>query len=82
MTGIAVALALSALLGATSIPGHQISAWSAGVQSLVLGLFFIGHPSQMSSVGVGWGAAMVAWALAFLVASARTRVSEAAGGSM
>jgi hypothetical protein len=81
MTAAAVGLGLSALLGASDFPGHRISGWTAGLMTLVLGVFYIGHPHQMSSVGVGWGAAMVAWALSFLLASAGTRVTEAGGST-
>jgi hypothetical protein len=79
MTALAIALSASALLGATDYPGHIISAWTAGAIAMVLGVFFIGHPDQASSLGVGWGVAMVVWALAYLVMSARPIVPELAG---
>ncbi|HEX6221746.1 MAG TPA: hypothetical protein VF115_11685 [Acidimicrobiia bacterium] len=73
MTGIAVGLAVSALLGATYFSGHLISAWTASILTLVLAVFYIGHPDQMSSVGVGWGSALVVWGLVYLFVSTRFR---------
>ena len=71
MTAVAVGLAVSALLGATDFPGRVISAWTAGISTLILGIFFIGHPDQMSSLGVGWGSALVVWSLAYLTKTIR-----------
>lgn len=71
MAAMAVGLSVSALLGATDFPGHRISAWTAGVTTVILGVFFIGHPDQASSLGVAWGLAMVVWALAYLLMSTR-----------
>lgn len=79
MAASAVGLGLSALLGASDFPGHPISAWTAAVMTLVLGVFFIGHPHQTSSVGVVWGIALVVWAPVYLRASARKSLDQATG---
>lgn len=71
MTAAAAGLAVSALLGATNFPGHLISAWVVGVLTLVLGVFYIGHPDQMSSVRTGWGTALIVWSLVYLFVSTR-----------
>lgn len=71
MAVLALGLALSALLGATDIPGHRISAWTAGIITIVLGVFFIGHTDDASSVATGWGVAMIVWAVAYLSAETR-----------
>lgn len=71
MAAMAVGLSVSALLGATDFPGRRITAWTAAVMTVILGVFFIGHPDQASSLGVAWGVAMVVWALAYLLVSTR-----------
>ena len=76
MTALAIGLSASALFGATDFPGHHISAWTVGVVTIILGVFFIGHPDQASSPGLVWGVAMVAWALAYLVINARPVAAE------
>lgn len=76
MAVLALGLAASALLGGTTFPGRQISSWTAGIITLVLGVFFIGHPDQASSAGVGWGAAMIIWAVVYLWATARLPIPE------
>lgn len=73
MAVLAIGLAVSALLGATTFPGHQISSWTVGVITVVLGVFFIGHPDQASSPGVGWGVVMIMWAVVYLWATARVQ---------
>lgn len=84
MTAVAVGLAVSALLGATDFPGRVISAWTAGIATLILGIFYIGHPDQMSSLGAGWGSALVVWSLVYLAVTARSArrvVADPAGVS-
>lgn len=76
MAALAVGLSVSALLGATDFPGQRISAWTTGVMTVVLGVFFIGHPDQASSLGVAWGVAMGVWALAYLLMSTRPITSQ------
>lgn len=78
MTGVAVGLAVSALLGTTDFPGHRISAWTAGVLALALGVFFVGYPDQVSSGGTGWGFALVVWSLTYIAVTARDTRSVAA----
>lgn len=75
MAVLAIGLAISALLGSTNVPGREISAWAAGIITAVLGVFFIGNPNQASSAGVGWGVAMVIWAVVYLWATTRSRRS-------
>ena len=72
MAVLAIGLAVSATIGATDFPGHQISAWTAGIITAVLGVFFIGHPDQVSSAGAGWGVGMILWAVAYLWAGSRS----------
>jgi hypothetical protein len=76
MAAMAVGLSVSALLGATDFPGRRITAWTAAVMTVILGVFFIGHPDQASSLGVAWGVAMVVWALAYLLVSTRPITPE------
>lgn len=79
MAVLTVGLAVSALLGTTNAPGREISAWTAGIITAVLGMFFIGNPDQASSAGVGWGVAMVIWAVVYLWATTRLPIP---GGSV
>lgn len=71
MAGLAAGLAVSALMGATNFPGHQVSAWSAGILTLVLAVFFIGHPDQTSSVSPAWGWTLVVWSLTYVLVAIR-----------
>lgn len=66
MTGLAIGLAASALLGATTFPGRLISGWTAGILALVFAIFCIGYPNQTSSVGTAWGVVLVVWSLLYL----------------
>ena len=81
MAAAAVGISVSALLGSSNFPGHLISAWSAGILTINVGVFFIGHPNQASSLGPVLGSAIVILALLYLVVNTRTRtepVSETA----
>jgi hypothetical protein len=71
VAGLVAGLAVSALLGATNFPGHQVPAWTAGILTLVLAVFCIGHPDQTSSVGTAWGWTLVVWSLTYLLAAIR-----------
>lgn len=71
MAAMAVGLGVSALLGATNFPGHLISAWAAGLMALAIGAFSIGHPGPASSVGAGWGTAIVIWGVVYLLVTSR-----------
>ncbi len=79
MAVLAIGIAASAVLGATSFPGHSISAWAAGIITVLLGVFFVGHPDQASSAGAGWGVAMILWAVAYLWAGTRNRRASGDG---
>lgn len=69
MAALAVGLSASALIGATRLPGHRVAAWTAASMSIVLGIFFIGHPHQTSSVDTGWAVALIVWGVVFTLAS-------------
>lgn len=78
MAALVVGLVVSAVVGATDVPGHRISARTAGIITIALAAFFIGHTGHESSVPVGWGVALIAWAVAYLWVEAVTLES---GGS-
>jgi len=83
MAAMAIGLTVSTLLGATNFPGRRISAWTTGIMTVILGIFFIGHPDQASSLGVAWGILIIGWAVLYLWAATRspraTPAVEAAG---
>ncbi|MDX1510494.1 MAG: hypothetical protein R3249_04055 [Nitriliruptorales bacterium] len=66
MAALAVGIAVSAVLGASDVPGHRISTWSAAIITVALGAFFIGHTEYASAVPAGWGVLMIAWAAVYL----------------
>lgn len=67
MAAAAVILAIAAILGASSLPGARITAWTTGAIGILMGAFFIGFPDAASSPGVGWGIVAVLLGLAYLV---------------
>ena len=80
---LALALIVSALAGATDVPGHRIAAWTVAVITVALAAFFIGHSGHVSAVAAGWGVAMIAWAAAYLwFATQRPESSEDANVSV
>lgn len=74
----AVILIVTACLGATALGGWRISAWTAAAMAGLYGLGSIVFPAHASSVGGGWGLALVLWGAAFvLVAERRARALPA-----
>jgi uncharacterized membrane protein YhaH (DUF805 family) len=71
-------LTLVALLGATALGGWRITAWWAASMAALMGAAFIVYPNATSSGGAGWGVLLVAWAIAYAIATERrARVDRA-----
>lgn len=62
-------LLLVPLLGASTLAGWRISAWTAAFMVGVVGVGFVALPNAAGSGGTFWGLAMIAWALVWLVAT-------------
>jgi len=71
MATMAIAILLTALLAACRTHGWRISAWSAGMASVVFGLASILFPDDPGSAGRGWGVLAVAGGFLFIVLAER-----------
>ena len=77
-SGAALATVLVALLAALRPQGWFVTAASAGAAAFLLGLVFVVNAAAPASAGRWWGAATVAWALAWIASSVRERRRETA----
>lgn len=81
MAAAAIAVVLVGFLAAVQTRGWRISAWSAGVAAIVVGLASVVFPGAPGAVGQFWGALAVTWGLLFVVTAewtARQRARRAA----
>lgn len=60
MASGAVALLLVVVVAALGARGSRVPAWTAGIGSILLGVFSIVGPADSSSFGIGWGIAAIA----------------------
>lgn len=65
----ALAVALLAVTAARRPAGWQVAAGLAAVAAALVGAASVGFPTLPSSLGVGWGLAAIAWAIALGAAS-------------
>ncbi len=73
MAASAIALVLVSLLAAFKPPGWQISAWSAGVAAIVVGLASIALPNAPGAFGQAGGVVVVVWGMLFVTIAERLR---------
>jgi len=66
MAGLATAIVVLALLGATRPRGWRIPVWSAGGAAFLLGISSTALPHMPSSIGPGWGLLTAAWSVIFI----------------
>ncbi len=62
-------LILLAIVASSVFNGRRITAWMAGLAAAVMGTASVMFPDQTSSLGIGWGLALVLWGIAFIVTS-------------
>lgn len=60
-------LVLLGLVSSTAFTGRRVTAWMAGLSALLMGAASVVFPDQTSSLGIVWGAALVAWGLFFIL---------------
>lgn len=73
MATLALGVAVAAVLGTSDMPGRRMTAWTAGVMSVVVAIYFIAHPDLTSSMGVTWGVGLALWAAVYLAVAGRAR---------
>lgn len=73
LAAMALGVALVAPLAAAKTRGWRLPAWSAAAALAVFGLASMLFPDRAGSVGRAWGAAAVAWAIAFAAFAERER---------
>ncbi len=78
-TAMALATVLVALLTAIRSPGWQVSATCAGVAAFLFGIAAIINPHIAASGGRIWGAAAIAWSLAWGLITVRESRAEEKG---
>ncbi len=61
-------LILLGIVTSSAFTGRRITAWLTGLAAIVMGLASVVFPDQTSSLGIGWGLALVVWGLVFIVA--------------
>ena len=61
-------LILVGFISSTTFTGRRITAWMAGVAAGLMGLASVVY-DQTSTLGGGWGTALVAWGIAFVIVS-------------
>ena len=59
---------LAGLLGASALSGWRYSTWTVSFMVAVLGMGFMVYPDLPGSQGLGWGVAMIVWAVLYLAA--------------
>jgi hypothetical protein len=83
-TALAVGIVLVAALVATFPPGSVLAAWCVGVCAVWFGVVSSIYPDVDGSLGRAWGAAAIAWGLAFVTvthaAAAKRAGSTTASG--
>ena len=71
LAAMALGVALVAPLAAVKTRGWRIPAWSAAAALAVFGVASFLFPDRAGSVGRAWGAAAIAWAVAFAALAER-----------
>lgn len=66
---IALLVPVLAAIGSLRGRGWRVPAWFAAVTAVLLGGISLGFPGHASSLGVGWGAAAIAWGIALAAVS-------------
>lgn len=70
-----------AAIGGLRVPGWRVTASFAAAAALVIGAISLAFPGHASSLGTGWGAAALVWALALAALSLRGASSAQERGS-
>ena len=55
------------------LSGYRIAAWMTGLLAAYYGVLSVAFPDQVGSVGALWGALMILWGVAFVVAAELSR---------
>lgn len=61
-------LILLGFVSSSAFTGRRITMWMTGLAATVMGLASVVLKSQTSSLGMGWGLALIVWGLVFIVA--------------
>ena len=59
-------LILLGFVSSTVFTGRRLTTWMAGLSAVVMGSASVVFSDQTSSLGVGWGVALLIWGLAFI----------------
>ena len=76
MAALAVAPLAYGVFAALGFTGWRLAAWLAALSPLYHGLMSVAFPAQASSVGTMWGAAAIAWAVAFVLVAEYSRTVD------
>jgi hypothetical protein len=75
MAALAVTPLAYGTVAALGFAGWRLAAWFAALGPLYHGLMSVAFPAQSSSVGMMWGVAAIAWAVAFVLVAEYSRTA-------
>jgi hypothetical protein len=62
-------LILTGFISSTEFTGRRLTAWMTGLAAVLMGLASVVYSDQASTLGIGWGSALIVWGIAFVVVS-------------
>lgn len=71
MASLAVVIVGTAFIGSGNRNGWRISAWTAGLATMVFGVASLLYPNVASGASAGWAATAIIWAIVYLIATER-----------